>query len=101
MPTYSFINNDTGEVFEKILSISGRESYLNENPNIKQIVTAPNIIGGTVSVHNNKDGGFNDMMKRIGDANPGSAVDKKYNSRTSKRVKTDNIAQKYGFRGGK
>jgi len=41
------------------------------------------------------------MMKRIGDANPGSAVDKKYNSRTSKRVKTDNIAQKYGFRGGK
>ena len=40
------------------------------------------------------------MMKRIGDANPGSPVDKKYNQRTAKRVAVDKVANKYGYRKG-
>ena len=84
MPTYVFENKKTGEVSEKFLSISGKADYLKENPDLKQIITPSNIIGGTVSVHQNKDGGFNDLMSRIGDANPGSAVDKKHNRRTAK-----------------
>ena len=100
MPTYVFENKKTGEVTEKFLSISSKADFLKDNPDLKQIITPSTIIGGTVSVHQNKDGGFNDMMKRIGDANPGSSVDKKYNSRSAKRVAVDKVANKYGYRKG-
>lgn len=36
MPTYDFINKDTGEIFEDMMSISACEKYLEENPNIQK-----------------------------------------------------------------
>ena len=39
MPTYEFKDTETGETFEKILKISDRETYLQENPHIQQIHT--------------------------------------------------------------
>jgi len=104
MPTYSFKNKDTEEVYDLFLkSYSAKEKYLKENPNVESIITmAPQVGYDTVALGVTKnDSGFNDMMKRIGDANPGSAVDKKFNSRDSKRVAIDKVANKYGYRGGK
>jgi len=104
MPTYSFKNKDTEEVYDLFLkSYSAKEKYLKDNPNVESIITmAPQIGYDTVALGATKnDSGFNDMMKRIGDANPGSAVDKKFNSRDSKRVAIDKVANKYGYRGGK
>lgn len=98
MPSYDFLNTETGVVEELFMSYTKLDEFKKDNPHMKQQVSAPTIVGGTVSVHNNKDGGFNDMMKRIGDANPGSQVDKKYNRRTAKRVKVDQVANKYGYR---
>ena len=34
MPTYRFLNNNTGEEFEDFMSISALEQYLKENKNI-------------------------------------------------------------------
>ena len=33
MPTYSFLNNETGEVFDSFMKISERDDYLKTNPN--------------------------------------------------------------------
>ena len=104
MPTYSFKDKESGEVFDLFLkSYSAKKEYLKNNPQLESTITqAPQIGFDTVSLGVTKnDSGFNDMMKRIGDANPGSDVDKKYNQRTSKRVAVDKIAQKYGYRKGR
>ena len=103
MPTYAFEDKNTGEQHEAFLSMSEREAYLADNPNLKQIIThVPHLSGDTVGLGLTKnDSGFNDMMKRIGDANPNSAVDKQYNTRSAKRVATDKVANKHGFAGGK
>jgi hypothetical protein len=98
MPSYDFLNTETGEVEELFMSFTKLDEFKKNNPHMKQQVSAPNIVGGTISVHENKDGGFNDMMQRIGDANPGSQVAKKYNKRTAKQVKVDQVANKYGYR---
>ena len=37
MPTYRFVNNETGEEFEDFMSISALDVYLNENKNIQNI----------------------------------------------------------------
>ena len=31
MPTYDFVNNETGEEFESFMSIAAREQYLKDN----------------------------------------------------------------------
>jgi hypothetical protein len=46
-PMYSFINETTGEEFEQVLSYSEKDSYLAENPHIKQSYSkAPAIVRG-------------------------------------------------------
>ena len=62
MPTYSFRNKDTGKKFELFLSISEREVYLKENPNIQQTVSSPAIISGRPR---KPDEGFRDLLREI------------------------------------
>ena len=38
MPTYRFLNNETGEEYEEFMKISELDTYLEENPNLTQLV---------------------------------------------------------------
>ena len=63
MPTYNFINNDTGEEYEEFMSMSELDEFLKNNPNVTQQVSgAPGIISG---YHKKPDNGFRDILKRI------------------------------------
>ena len=95
MPTYEFENTETGEVFERFLSIDGKANFLKNYPNIKQRITAPNIISGA-RVGSGKIGGFKEVLQKVGEAHPGSHVDRAHNTRTSKQVATDKVAKKHG-----
>ena len=64
MPTYNFINNETGEEFEDFMSISALDVYLKENPHITQQV------GGAPLIHSGRgmkkpDNGFRDLLRNI------------------------------------
>lgn len=62
MPTYKFLNNDTGEEYEEFLKISELDNYLEENPNITQLVNgAPMIASGRGM--SKPDQGFRDLLK--------------------------------------
>ena len=37
MPTYSFVNENTKEEFSELMSMSEREAFLSDNPNIRQL----------------------------------------------------------------
>jgi hypothetical protein len=67
MPTYDFENTETGEQFEKLISISGKEDYLKENPNIKQIhVKFPASISGKEgSMLKQAGSGWKEVQDRI------------------------------------
>ena len=97
MPTYVFFNPDTGVEWEEFMSISKRERFLESHPHIKQKITAPNVISGA-RVSTGKLGGFKEVLQRVGEAHPGSVVDKQYNTRTSKQVATDKVAKKHGVK---
>ena len=45
MPTYTFKNKDTGEVFDKIMKIAEKPEYLENNPHIEKVLTAPHFVG--------------------------------------------------------
>lgn len=102
MPTYSFIDNNTGDIIEEFMSISQREQFLKDNPHIAPVIlSAPAISGDSVGLGFRKnDGGFNDLMNRIGKANPGTAVADRYVSKNAREVAVDNVAKKHGLRRG-
>lgn len=64
MPTYLFINNDTGVEHEDFMSISALEQYLKDNPNVTQLVN------GAPLIHSGRglgkpDSGFRDLLKNM------------------------------------
>ena len=69
MPTYTFRNKDSEEIFNKIMSWDSREEYLKENPNLEVIIGAP-AMGDVVRLGIRKpDQGFNEVLSKIHAAN--------------------------------
>jgi len=98
MPLYTFRDKDTGEVWEDLFSISGKESYLEENPNIEQVIEAPAIISGIAGITHKNDSGFGDMMSRIAAANPTSPLADTYGDKSVKASKTREAVKKQKLR---
>lgn len=49
MPTYSFRDKETGEEFDQFMSISELDKFLEENPNLEKLLSAPHFIGGNMN----------------------------------------------------
>jgi hypothetical protein len=82
MPLYDFIDTETGEEFELMLKIAEREEFLKDNPNVKQKVGAPMIVGGVDGLRK-VDDGFNEVLQKIGEQNPQSNFGREMNSAKS------------------
>ena len=90
MPTYTFKNNDTEEVFDRFISIADKDNFLLENPHITQIIGAPKIISGRMGGMKPSDG-FNDVLRKVADQNPYSPLAEKLGGRDAKTVKNTEI----------
>jgi hypothetical protein len=62
MPTYNFLNNDTGEEYQEFMSISALEQYLKDNPNVTQLVSGAPLIHSGRGL-SKPDQGFRDLLK--------------------------------------
>jgi hypothetical protein len=65
MPTYRFLNKQTGVEWEEFMGISESEQYLKDNPDIEKLVNgSPMIVGSAMGVSKTKpDAGFRDLLK--------------------------------------
>ena len=95
MPLYTFMNKDTDEVFTEMMSISQREEYLSQNPNITQQIVKVNMISGS-GLKN--DGGWNENLSRIAEAHPTSPFGRENRRRGIKEVKTEQVIKKHKAR---
>lgn len=65
MPLYQFLNNDTQETFEDMLTFKQLEEFLKKNPHISQLLSAP-AIGDSIRLGLRKpDSAFRDRLKEI------------------------------------
>lgn len=78
MPTYNFRHNETGEVIEKIISMSGREQFLKDNPEYTQIILQAPPLGDPTKLSSTRkfDGGFTEVLQKIHERTPGSELHK-------------------------
>ena len=96
MPTYTLEDKETGQQEEVFMNWDELQEYKKLNPHLKQVIGAPNIIGSTggraTKVENHP---FKEVLQKVGEAFPGSAVAKQHTRRTSKEVKTKEIVDKH------
>jgi len=81
MPTYTFRNNETGEVFDQLMSWNARQEFLQQNPNLEPVIGAPSL-GDPVRLGiRTTDNGFKEVLSRIGSANYKSNLSDKLSRR--------------------
>ena len=65
MPLYDFKNLKTGEVETKMMSIADMQEYV-KDPNIRQVIGAPKVIGETLgSVARKAGDGWKEVQDKI------------------------------------
>lgn len=77
MPTYTFRNEETEEEFTTIMSMSDREKFLKDNPNIKQCLATPAFADSVRMGVRKIDNGFNDVLIKAKSAHKHSTIDTK------------------------
>jgi len=95
MPSYDFLNTETGEVEEHTMSYTKLDEFKENNPHLKQqILGAPLTVGG-VGDRVKVDGGFNDVLKKVASNHVDSPMGERYHRKSSKEVKTRETIKKH------
>ena len=98
MPTYTFIDNNTGLTYDEFMGMDDREKYLKDNPHISQLPNMFAFVGDHVmGVGPKTDSGFNERMEQIANSHPGSPLADRYGgkSKSHKEIKTRNVLKKH------
>lgn len=93
MPTYTFHNTETGDIFDDFVSMADKDKLLELNPHIVQVLTPVAIVSGVGGVRN--DAGWNETLSKIAEAHPDSPLAQRTLRRDSKQVKTARAVQKW------
>jgi hypothetical protein len=76
------------------MKISERDEFLNENPHIQPMLSAPAIIGGTGSDQKVPEG-FKEVLAKVGENHPGSAIGEQYGNKSHAQIKAREIVKKH------
>ena len=96
MPTYNFLDTDSGEEFEKFMRISEREEFLKANPKIQPVLTAPAIVSGvSTSTQNRVPDGFKEFISKVAEAHPASSVADRYGKKSIKQARSEQVVNKH------
>ena len=98
MPTYEFVNKNTGKVEEHLISISAYDSFKAENPHLERYYSeAPGFsYSGTGDMAGKKtDNTWKEVMHKIAEQNPRSPLADQVLKKDTKRVKTDKVVAKH------
>ena len=96
MPTYNFVDTETGEEFELFMKWSGRETFLKENPHMQPILTAPAIVSSVAGMGSHRvPDGFKEVLSKVAEKHPGSAVGEKYGRKSIKEARSAQVVKKH------
>jgi hypothetical protein len=70
MPTYTFINVETGEEKDHIMSYKALDQFKIDNPNLKQKLKFPGTIGATSIDSGKLPEGFKDNLREMAKKHP-------------------------------
>lgn len=96
MPTYNFIDSETGEEFESFMKWTEREEFLKEHPNIQSVVTAASIVSSVAGMGSHRvPDGFKEVLSKVAEKHPGSTVGDRYGKKSIKEARTSEVVKKH------
>ena len=96
MPTYNFKNTKTGEEWEEFFTLSGKDLFLEQNPDVKQTPSMFSISASGTGDRVKTDAGWKENLSRIAEAHPNTPLGNKYNKKTTKELQTRRVLKKHG-----
>jgi hypothetical protein len=94
MPTYDFLNTETGEVEERFMSLSQREQFLKDNPHMQQMIGATATVSG-VSITGKIPDGFKEVLAKVSENHKQSSVANRHGKKSIKEAQTQRIVDKH------
>ena len=97
MPTYEFLNNETGKLEEHMMSIKAYDAFKDSNPHLQRYHgQAPmfSYNGPGDAMGKKTDNTWKEVMAKIAEQNPRSPLADQHLRKDSKRVKTDQVIDK-------
>ena len=94
MPTYDFVNINTGEEFEEFMSMAAREQYLKDNPHIQQMLGATSTVSG-VSITGKVPDGFKEVLAKVSENHKQSSVANRHGKKSISESQTQRIVDKH------
>jgi len=96
MPTYTYEDTKTGEIFELTMRISERDEFVKDNPHLKQLITgAPMVVSGVGSGGVKPGGGLDEIFSKAAEAHPSSPLAERYGKKSIKEIKTREVLKKH------
>lgn len=93
MPTYTFVDTTTKEVFDVIMSMSDYDSYSSEHPcHERYFDTAPEVISGSGQ---KTDSGFKEVLSRISEAHPTSPLANQHLAKSVKQARSERAVKNW------
>ena len=91
MPTYRFYNKRTKEEYTDLMSISEMEEFI-QKKHIKLLPpTQVNIVSSVGNIDSKTDSGWKDVLSKITDAHPASALANQYGKKSVKDTQIDKV----------
>jgi hypothetical protein len=91
MPTYRFYNKRTKKEYTDLMSISEMEEFIKKK-HIKILPpTQVNIVSSVGHIDSKTDSGWKDVLSKITDAHPASALANQYGKKSVKDTQIDKV----------
>ena len=95
MPTYRFYNKRTKKEYTDLMSISEMEEFIKKK-HIKILPpTQLNIVSSVGHIDSKTDSGWKDVLSKITDAHPASALANQYGKKSVKDTQVDRIIHQH------
>ena len=95
MPTYRFYNKRTKKEYTDLMSISEMEEFI-QKKHIKILPpTQINIVSSVGNIDSKTDNGWKEVLSKITDAHPASALASQYGKKSVKDTQVDRIIHKH------
>lgn len=93
MPTYTFIDKNTKEIFDVVMTMGDYDYYKNDHPHHERYIDqAPELISGTGL---KTDNGFKEVLSKISEAHPDSQLADQHLRKSTKQIKTERIVKEW------
>ena len=95
MPTYRFLNTRTKKEYTDLMSISEMEEFIKKK-HIKILPpTQLNIVSSVGHVDSHTDNGWKEVLSKVSEAHPASALANQYGKKSVKDTQVDRIIHKH------